>query len=252
MKDESKELIKRLLDLANKSYHQNMFTFTDFLNEGEISDFYQNENEFKFIKYTIFGGCENSERNIIRFGALEELGYEEKFPIVCLKITPVLEKFSEQLSHRDYLGAIMNLGIDRGKTGDILVKNKEAYLFCKAEMKNFIIDNLYKIRHTNISVSEVDGTEAVGESDIVAKEILVSSKRIDAVISGIYNKSRSQSILIFREHKVYVNGKLYENNSGILNDNDMVSVRGYGRFRYVGVMGKTLKGKYKIEVSLYK
>lgn len=252
LKDTSRELIKRLLDLANKSYKQNMFTFTDFLSEGEMSDFYQNKSEFDFVKYTIFGGYEASERNIIRFGDSEELGYEEEFPIVCIKITPILEKFSEQLSHRDYLGAIMNLGIDRGKTGDILVKNKVAYLFCKKEMEDFIMENLYKIRHTNITLTQVDKEEAIGESDIEAKEFLVASERIDGVISGVYNKSRSQCVNLFREHKVFVNGKLYENNSGVLKENDMVSVRGFGRFRYMGVVKSTAKGKYRIEVLLYK
>ena len=252
MKDSSRELIKRLLDLANKSYKQNMFTFTDFLSEGELSDFYQNEAEFSFVKYTVFGGYEDSERNIIRFGNSNELGYEEEFPIVCIKITPVLEKFSEQLSHRDYLGAIMNLGIERSKTGDILVKNKVAYLFCKKEMQGFIMENLYKIRHTNITLSVVEKEEAAGESDIERKEILAASERIDGVIASVYNKSRSQCVLLFREHKVYVNGKLYENNSGILKENDMVSVRGFGRFRYMGIQKSTAKGKYRIEILLYK
>lgn len=252
MRDSSRELIKRLLDLANKSYKQNMFTFTDFLSEGEMSDFYKNESEFSFVKYTVFGGYEESERNVIRFGDSKELGYEEEFPIVCIKITPILEKFSEQLSHRDYLGAIMNLGIDRGKTGDILVKNKVAYLFCKIEMQSFIMENLYKIRHTNISLSEANKEEAIGESDIERREILVASERIDGVISSVYNKSRSQCVLLFREHKVFVNGKLYENNSGILKENDMVSVRGFGRFRYMGVLRSTAKGKFRIEILLYK
>ena len=249
---EAKELIKRLLDLANKSYKQNMFTFTDFLSEGELSTFYEYKDSFRFIKYKIFGGYEEAERNIIRYGNGEELGYEEEFPISCIMINPLLDKFSEQLSHRDYLGAIMNLGIERGKTGDILIKDKAAYLFCKSEMKDFIIDNLYKIKHTSIKLAETDCSAATGESRPESKEILVASLRADIIISNVYNRSRNQSILLFREHKVFVNGRLYENNSGVLKENDMVSVRGWGRFRYMGISRNTAKGKYRIEVLIYR
>lgn len=252
MKSTDKELIKRMLDLANKSYRQNMFTFTDFLSESELSTFYEHQEGFRFIKYKIFGGYKEAERNIIRYGNGEELGYEEEFPISCIMINPLLDKFAEKLSHRDYLGALMNLGIERGKMGDILIKDKAAYLFCKSEMRDFIIDNLYKVKHTSITLTEVDGSKAVGESKTKLIEISVASLRADVIISAVYNKSRNQSILLFREHKVFVNGRLYENNSGILKESDMVSVRGYGRFRYMGINRSTAKGKYRIEVLIYK
>ena len=248
---DSKVIVNRLLDLANKSYRQNMFTFTDFMSEGDLSLFYDNIKEFQFVKYTVFGGMDDAERNIIRFGDEEELGYIEEFPIVCLCISPVLAKFSDELGHRDYLGSLMNLGIERSVLGDIVIKDKKAYLFCKSDIKDYIVDNLYKIKHTNVKLEEVQGESICAGSQPVLKEILVPSMRVDVIISSIYNKSRSQAVVLFREHKVFVNGRLYENNSGVLKENDLVSVRGYGRFRYIGIVRNTSKGKYILNIQLF-
>ena len=250
LKDD-KNLVKHLLDLANKSYSQNIFTFSEFLSESEIGVFYNYEREFDFIKYKIYGGMDDSERCMIRFGNEEELGYEELFPITCLQIKPLIYKFADDLSHRDYLGAIMNLGIVRITTGDIIVQDKNAYVFVSEKIKQFIIDNLDKIKHTNVKIEEVAPYENIRNKEPEQKDVMVQSLRIDSIISKIYNKSRSQSIELFREHKVFVNGKIYENNSGTLRENDMVSVRGYGRFRYIGIQRNTNKGKIVISVEIF-
>lgn len=250
LKDD-KQLIKHLLDLANKSYNQNMFTFSEFMSESEIGVFYNYEREFSFVEYKIFGGMEDSERSMIRFGSSEELGYDELFPIVCLGIKPLIAKFADELTHRDYLGAIMNLGIERNTIGDIIVRDKEAYVFVNEKIKSFILDNLDKIKHTNIKISEVEPKENIKNKEPEEKEVMVQSLRVDSIISKIYNKSRSQSIDLFREHKVFVNGKIFENNSGSLKENDLVSVRGFGRFKYLGTLRNTNKGKIVISVLVY-
>lgn len=252
LQKEDRELLKRLRDLANKSFSQNMYTFTDFLSTGEMSVYYQYEREFTYAGTTVFGGYDDAERCIIRFGNPKDLGYEEEFRISCLKITPLIAKFSDTLTHRDYLGSVMNLGIDRAVTGDILIQGKEAYLYCKSDMKDYIIDNLSKIKHTSIRLCEVSLDEAVGNSTIEDKEVIVASTRVDTIIATIYNKSRSQSVELFREHKVFVDGRLYENNSGILKGGELVSVRGYGRFRYTGTLRQTQKGRTVISISIYR
>ena len=248
---ESKTIVKRFLDLANKSYKQNMYTFTDFLSEGDLSLFYDNIKDFGFTKYQVYGGMADTERVMICFGNEEEFGYKEEFPIACLKISPVLAKFSDELSHRDYLGALMNLGIERSVIGDIIIKEKCSYIFCKDDIKSYIIDNLFKIKHTNVRVEETTPNIEGIKREPVYKEVIVSSLRIDVIIASIYNKSRSQVVTLFREHKIFVNGRLYENNSGLIKEGDMISVRGSGRFRYEGTLRTTLKGKNVIKVDVY-
>lgn len=249
---DNKTTIKRMLDLANKSYTQNMFTFTDFLGEGEQSLFYEAAKDFAFVKYQVFGGIEDAERVMIRFGNKEELGYEEDFPIAIIKISPLLLKFSDDLSHRDYLGALMNLGVERSKMGDILINNKTAYLFCEENIKDFIMDNLDKVKHTNVKLAQVAQVGEIQAKEPESKSVMVSSMRVDAIISKTYNLSRSQCIEYFRQKKVFVNGRLFENNSGIIKAEDMISVRGLGRFKYAGIDRETAKGKYMINIKIYK
>lgn len=249
---EEREILKRLLDLANKSYNQNVFTFTDFLSQADIGLFYANEKEFSFVKYEVFGGTDDTERNMIRFGDKEELGYEEPFPIVCLKIKPLIEKFADELSHRDYLGALMNLGIERATLGDILINGKTAYLFANTKIQKFIEDNFDKVKHTSIALEIVENALTIARKEPVEREVMVASLRADIIISKLFNRSRSQTVELFREHKVFVNSRLYENNSGMLKENDMVSVRGYGRFLFEGIDRNTSKGKLMIKVLEYK
>ena len=112
--------LARLKDLSKRSG----YAFTDFLDLEEQSVLESNKHVLG--KYTLFGGCDGTERNIARFVDSEEPGYEEDFPIVCLEILPKSEKFAEPLCHRDFLGALMNLGIERKNIGDISVMHKRA------------------------------------------------------------------------------------------------------------------------------
>ena len=74
---------------------------------------YEIKKEISYVPFDVFGGTENCERLMIRFGSEELFGYEEPFPICCLLAEPLIEKFADNFTHRDFLGAIMNLGIER-------------------------------------------------------------------------------------------------------------------------------------------
>ena len=252
MEKEDLMLQKRFADLARRSYTQNMYTFTDFLSLPELDLFYQNEPQLKFAGVTVFGGSEGCDRKIIRFGSPDELGYEEPFPIVCITIEPLIEKFGENLNHRDYLGALMNLGIERENLGDIFIKGKTGYVFCLERIAEYIIDNLAQVRHTHVKLKVLEQEEEFIQKEIEEMVVLSASERIDGVIAKVYNMSRSQSIEHFRAKKVYVNSRLCENNSYQLKQQDVVSVRGYGKFVYNGVGYQTKKGKLSVKVGIYK
>ena len=106
---ELQQLKKRASELADKSYMQNIFTFTGFLSLAEQECLYRSMEEKHFRQFALWGGSEGCERQMARFGSPEELGYEEDFPIVLIKISPLMEKFADALTHRDFLGAVMNL-----------------------------------------------------------------------------------------------------------------------------------------------
>ena len=249
------QLKNRLSDLADKSYQQGIFTFSSFLGLAEQDAFHSVERELNYAKPMIWGGHEESERVVIRFGFAEELGYEIPYPISCIHIEPLSPKFAEKLSHRDFLGALMNLGIERSTLGDILVNEKEAWIFCLDSIAEYICDSLDKVRHNSVRCKVVDINDTSvtipsEEPNIV--NIQVASLRADAVISKVYNLSREVSLSLFQAQKIYINGRLCENNSAKVKAGDTINARGFGKFRLNDDGHLTKKGRVSISVGVYR
>lgn len=249
---ESEELFrKRCLELAQKCYQKNQYTFTGFLGLSELSDFYRMEKELSYVPYTVWGGSELCERAMVRFGSKEMLGYEEEFPIVCLLVKPLAAKFADALSHRDFLGALMNLGIERSALGDILIEENTAYVFCLDKLADFLADNVNRVRHTAVVCSRTRELPSFSEKEMQEIKLQTASERIDGVLAKVYRLSRSETIELFRQKKVFVNGRLCENNSRLLKGGDTVTARGRGKFIYDGQQGLSKKGKLYLAVRIY-
>ncbi|MDE7321522.1 MAG: hypothetical protein K2N73_02115 [Lachnospiraceae bacterium] len=242
---------KRLGELADKAYNNSQYLFTGFLSASELDIYYQMERELSYVPVTVFGGTADCERVMLRFGSAELCGYEEDFPIACIEISPLIEKFGEVLGHRDYLGALMNLGIERNTLGDIIIVGKHAFLFCAEKMAPYILENLDKVRHTNVSCRIAENIPETTITNLERKIVQVSAARADSIIAKAYNLSRSASVDLFRAKKVLINGRVYENNAGQLKPGDTVSVRGFGRFRFVEISGETRKGKLNAAVDIF-
>lgn len=238
-----------LKDLSEKSDKNFRYTFTEFLSLDEQSTLKSIEREL--CKFTLFGGASGCERVVARFGNPDDFGYEENFPIAILKIQPKLKKFSDDLTHRDFLGALMNLGIERKFLGDIIVKDNVAYLFVIEKLANYICENLSRVKHTVITIEAADNLPEGELFNTESISIPVSSLRLDCLIAGIYNLSRSQVVEIFSAQKVYVNGRLIENISHIPKENDVISVRGFGRFIFSSTGGTSKKGRTYVILDKY-
>lgn len=251
MDKETEVLKKRITDLANQSYRNNMFTFTSFLSLAEQQLIDEVKKEIGTVHVTLFGGNDLSERVIARFGNPEELGYEQEFPIVCVHMKPLVKKFADVLTHRDFLGALMNLGIERSTIGDINIKENECYLFCLDKMAPYICNELTRVKHTSVMCSVTDMAQDILQVEPTYYEILVSSSRIDGVISKVYHLSRSQSIELFRAKRVFVNGKCQENNSYFLKEGETITVRGFGKFLYTRQIAVTKKDKLRLEIGKF-
>lgn len=244
-------LKKRFQELADKSYQGNQYTFTNFLSMGEQASYFQMEQSLSYAGGVLFGGMEEAERRVLRFGKPEELGYEEEFPITCLTVAPLMEKFADTLTHRDFLGALMNLGIERELLGDIIVRGHTAYIFCLQRIAGYLTENLVQVKHTRIRVTETETLPESARPELKEEAMSVSSLRLDVVVAGVYRLSRSDSLLLFKEKKVFANGRQCENNSYLCKDGDRISVRGYGRFLFTGVNGTTGKGRLHIRIQRY-
>lgn len=249
---EINRLRNRFHDLAEKSFQQGVYTFTGFLGLSEQDIFWQEESRLAHAGYCLDGGFPRAERVAVRFGNPQELGYEVPFPIVCIHIQPLARKFADELSHRDFLGALMNLGIERSTVGDIKVGESQAYLFCLDSIADFILENLCQVKHTHVKCSLTENPEELPGEEPVPGAIQVQSLRVDAVLAKVCNLSREKSLELFRAGKVYINGRLCENNARQLKAGETVNARGYGKFILTGEPRETRKGKLAAEVAIYR
>lgn len=239
---------KRLLELANQAFFKGYSTYSGFLNLNDQSLFYDMLSEMPPIEYFFWGGIDAAERKMLCFSCGEII--KEFFPISTIQVAPAHEKFAENLSHRDYLGAILNLGIDRGKIGDILIEEKNAYIFIEDTLVDYLCNNLTKVRHTNVYCNRVTTSFSYTQK---FKEIsgTVSSVRLDSLIALAFRESRSSMVSLISSGKVFVNGRHITSNSYILKHEDIISVRGKGKFLFKEEQGMTKKGKIKVVLKKY-
>lgn len=234
---------KRFNELYNRAYSRGYTCCTDFLNMEEQSIL--EKSKLPCLKY---GGYPSAERIVALFGESIAQG---DIPVSLLEIAPASQKFADRLGHRDFLGGLMHLGIKRETLGDIIVFENTGYLFCLKTVKDYIIDNLSKVKHTTVSVKEVDSLPQNAVAKPESTEIITASLRLDAIISAVYRLSRSESSKLFAQEKVFVNSIAAANTSYQVKENDIISVRGFGRIQFISKLRTTKKDRIVIEILKY-
>ncbi len=247
MADELQIFKNRIKELAERSKNRGIYSYSDFLNLYEQTVLYET------IKYgyTLQGGFPDAERKIACFGDEKEFCYPPEPPIAIICIEPLSAKFSDTLTHRDFLGSLVGLGIKRETLGDIIIKDNKGYLFCLESISEFIINNLTKVKHTSVSCSLCNELPKSALPEPKEQVIIVSSLRLDVAISSVYDLSRSKSAALIDGEKVFINGKLTNSTSKNIEIGETISVRGYGRFRYIDILGGTKKGRTRILCQIY-
>lgn len=237
---------KRFLELADRAEQRFYTTFSDFLNmeeESVLSALHFN------IDCHLFGGYDGAERCVAAFGYNCE---DADFPISIIKAEPVSPKFADKLSHRDFLGSLMGLGIKREVLGDIVIADNTGYIFCLNTIAGYIVQELSKVRHTIVKCSIADALPDSAVKTPEEEQMVVASERLDVLVAAVYHFSRSAVKELFVARRIYVNSRICENFSYIPKEKDIISVRGKGRFVYNGVIGKTKKDRNIISVGVYK
>ncbi|MDO4312893.1 MAG: YlmH/Sll1252 family protein [Eubacteriales bacterium] len=250
MNKEETMLQKRLIELSQITYRRDIVTFSDFLNLNELHILHSTPKNLLSSRYETFGGYEYAERQMVAF-LPDALYYEYEYPICVLCITPINIKYAEDLTHRDYLGAILNLGIERCRIGDLAVQGQNCFVFCQENMANYITEQLTRIRHTVVTVVQLKLNNFSYKPDLKETTGTVASVRLDAVPAIAFPISRSKLVNHIEGGKVFVNGKLITNNGYRLKENDIISVRGMGRIIYGGILSETRKGRYLVKIYKY-
>ena len=224
MNKEEQLIQKRLIDLASLADRRSIVTFSDFLNLNELNIYHSSKKELSFVKCQLFGGYEYAERQMIAF-IPDALCYNWDYPLQCVDIKPLNDRFAEDLGHRDFLGAVLNLGIERSKIGDILITDNGALIFCHASMTEFLCKELTRIRHTMVSCRAVTPGEIEYTPKLESVKGTVASVRLDSLLSLAFGSSRSSLAGLIEGGKVFVNGKMITSNGYKMKEKDIVSVR---------------------------
>lgn len=244
------DFTNRIEELAERCERRGIFVYTDFLNPTKAEEAGRVAKS-KGVKIEFYGGTENAERVMARLGDKEEFGYDEEYPVKLLKIECTGGKFASPITHRDVLGAILNLGIDRDKTGDIFVNGIFVYIFAEEKIAEFILKELESVGRNAVKITEAKELPDEFKVTIIEMEISVSSNRVDAIISRLYGLSREQSSALFKNGFAAINGKQTDKGEKELREGDVVAVRGKGKFKFLGEGGTSKKGKLYVRLGVY-
>lgn len=234
------------LQLSLKTFTPEFTIFMDPYKAYSIRDMLLN-NECKIVAYGGYDDCERLKLGF--FPEFTECDFSQ-FPIVPVEIS-YNATFSKALTHRDFLGSILGLGITREKTGDIIIEDSRAIAFVDSDIADYILVNLERVGHTKVKVKILDSfTPKLKEA--VEKRLTVASLRIDALLSGALNLSRGKVADLIKGEKAYINWKKVTSVSHSVNENDVITLRGVGRVKINEVMGTTKKDRILINISVFK
>ena len=151
------------------------------------------------------------------------------------------------------LGALMHLGLDRSKIGDIVLLENDIYIFCSETISDFIMDQFTQIRHTMIRSSIIEDVSTLKVHPVFEEhDDMVASNRIDAIIARGYHLSRSEAAAYLTAEKVFINGRCITNCNQSCDNGDIVSVRQKGRFVFETDQSLSKKGKLRVRFMIYK
>lgn len=253
MKDENDLLIAKVLDKKKICNSKNKITYTDFLNEKEQHVIEKNvrlENAF------FYGVNENADRKILVFypeKLTEELA-KKSLKNVLVGIRIILK--NEQIGaykHKNYLSALIKIGIDRGKIGDILVDDYGADIIAFDINKDYIKQSLSVLTRFKKADIEIISISEIKEKIDRFEEytIIVSSMRVDNIVAEIAGCSRTNADEYINSERVLVNYEIVLKSSKTIFEGDIVTIRGKGKFRIDGLVRNTRNNRFVVKISKY-
>lgn len=241
--------VKKILDYKDQVEYKQRLILTPFYNPYYQSIVKSVIGQNSDIQVLDCGGFENSEsRRMIIAPSFYEIEKDD-FSIVIVKI--IYAKNFEKITHRDVLGALMSLGIKRELFGDIVEKDKDFYLALDKNIYEYLKDNLTSIKRSKVKFQKCEETIEV-KNQYLIKQFIVSSFRLDKIISSFYKISRQKAADFIRTGHVKVNHKSVEQINYLCNNRDIISFKGHGRVMFVDCKRQTKSDNYVVEGYFYK
>ncbi len=212
-----------------------------------------NEHESSLIRNTVFlpdeclfwGGYDNAKRVIFGSG----VSTTEEFPLSALSFK---YRSEFELSHRDFLGSLMALGIERSTIGDIIVNDGQAIVFVKDDIVPFIKQEVRKIGRVGVKITDYDLSDFTYEDEFDEMTFTISSLRLDVFVSALCKISRDKACKLIESELVTINHQTQTSNSKTLCVSDVVTIRKYGKFVFAENNGFSKKGKIKVLVKHFR
>lgn len=244
---EDKNLISSIFNKMQIAEKTSKIVFTnDFVSPdvwNQISAICENYKVKSFSN----GIFKDADRRMVSFSSFEE---PIIYPITLLKISNK-SKFSS-LGHKDYLGAIMSLGIKREKLGDLITEDSTCYATVCSDISNYIIGNLSSIGNCPCEAYEHDYiVQDLPQRKFQQRVVISTSLRLDGMVSAICNVSRNNSVELIASGKILVNYFQCLKKDKVIKNNDTLTIRGYGKFKVEDIIGTTQKERLKVAIKQY-
>ena len=245
-----KELGDKVIDKAEQVLRVYQPQFTNFFTPRELHIAREVLERIRDVKHFTYGGYKKAERQVV--GVMPDYYIPDTVnpPLKLLEITGQF-KFQE-VSHRDFLGAILGTGIRRDQVGDLIVYKGGCQAVIKEELVDYIKLNLTKVHKIGVGVEEIS-FDKLREPTERIKEIrdTVPSLRLDSVASSGFSTSRNKMSKEISRGNVRVNWKVREDQSYMVDPDDIISIRGRGRVEIDEILGRSHKGRIKLRLKRY-
>lgn len=233
---EDKILIASIQDKYRKYIKTGISTYTNFINEIKLDKIRKYLDNQKII-YNVYKPYHFLDKSIIYFGEYDNY------------VTIYKSMITNEIKHSDILGKLFSIGIDNDLIGDIIVEDGYFYYTNLTRLNSYLESELTTIKNEVIKLEKVDSI-VLNKEHTKSFEIIVSSMRIDNIISKIVPTSRSKALDMIKDKMILLNLEEIRNDSTILKENDVLSIRKYGKYK-IG-KSKNLSKKKNIILEIIK
>ncbi len=250
--DQENRLQSMIADKINQCQRRQIITRTHFLDPFQRSLAESFCKKYNFSRFHFWGGYPSAERTIAFFLPDDHYDYFTDASSIDndLKVIYVISNGPRKLSHRDYLGAILALGVRREMIGDILVLPDTCQIIIENSIAEFLLNNFLQAGNSslNISIIEFDQLK-IPENSTVKKQVTVASLRLDVMLAAAYDLSRKEAANKIAASLVAVNNRPTNKQDLIINEGDKISLRGKGKFILSRINNLTKKGRYSVTIE---
>ncbi len=255
-KQEDKMCLSQVLDKIEFSKVREKIEYTDFLDMYQVSLVENFLRKLKFKNFQLYGGYAEAERKILIIypekydEKMLEKNYDKMVKIVRIQLS---EEEQGKYLHRNYLGGIVKLGLKREKVGDIIVYEQGADIITLEEFADILKQQLPSLTRFENSYVTIEEISKLRQKEVCIEQvkIIVPSLRLDNFVSDLARTSRSKASEIIDQERVFVNGQNETKASKQLKLNDVITIRGKGRFVIKEFAGTTRSGRTVVVVEKY-